>query len=96
MATIADYHALRDGPFVLSQNGSRSQSINFNPPNDIKRYSDIDRPVLCFRVDPSNNASNLQLTVQSNENNVGPTPEVLNPDPKLHNLDVPLAPCQST
>ncbi len=71
MPTVAAYHALRDGSFTLSPNGSRSQSINFNPPNDIRRDGNVNRPVLCYRVDPSNNASNLQLTVQINGQNVG-------------------------
>ncbi len=74
MPTVASYHAIIDGSFTLSPNGSRSQSINFNPPNDIRRDGNLNRPVLCYRVDPSNNASNLQLTVQINGRNVGPNP----------------------
>ncbi|MEL7037784.1 MAG: hypothetical protein AAFO04_19535 [Cyanobacteria bacterium J06592_8] len=69
MPTVAAYHALRDGSFTLSPNGS--QSIIFNPANDMRRDGDINRPVLCYRVDPSN-ASSLRLTVQSNGQNVGP------------------------
>ncbi len=74
MPVISDYHAITDGSFVLSPDGSRSESINFNPPNDIKRDNNIDRPILCFRVDPSNNANNLQLTVQINGFNIGVSP----------------------
>ena len=71
MPIIADYHALRDSPFSLSPNGSTLGSVNFNPPDDIIRSGSVDRPVLCFRVNPSNDARALQLTVQINGQNTG-------------------------
>lgn len=65
MPTITAYHAVRDSSFTL-QPGDSGPTIAFNPSNDIRQDGAENRPLLCYRVDPSNNAANLALTVQVN------------------------------
>lgn len=69
MPTITAYHALRDGSFRLSSN--ENETITWNPSNDIRQDGNNNRPLLCYRVDPSNNASNLHLQVQLNGVGIG-------------------------
>ena len=64
MPTITAYHSIRDYNFILGPNDS--QTLTFNPANDIRQDGDIDRPLLCCRVDPSSDARNLELSVQIN------------------------------
>lgn len=63
MPDLASYHVLRDTPMNLSPFGNDEVDVNFNPPNDIIRNSNALRPVLSYRVDPSNNANGLVFEV---------------------------------
>ena len=74
MPTITAYHALQDGNTVLSPGGTLSLTTSFNPSNDMVRTGLIHRPLLDFRVDPSNNARNLRLTVRIGGSSIGPNP----------------------
>lgn len=69
MPTFTAYQALRDGSFRLSSN--ENETITWNPSNDIRQDGNDNRPLLCYRVDPSNNASNLHLQVQLNGVGIG-------------------------
>jgi hypothetical protein len=64
MPNLADYNILLDAPVELNFFGNNERIFNFNPPNDIRLDNNIDnRPVLSYRVDPSNDAQNLQFNV---------------------------------
>lgn len=70
MTTITAYHAMLDGSFTLEPGqsgpppGAQREALRFNPSNDIKQGADLDRPLLCYRVDPSRDAKNLRLNVR--------------------------------
>jgi hypothetical protein len=64
MPTIVAYDALQDASFSLSPGGHNT--VHFDPSNDLTQTGDQNRPLLCYRVGPSNNASNLGLKVQIN------------------------------
>ena len=64
MPNFATYHAIHDGSLTLSPFGDEEQVVKFNPPNDIiLATSGVNRPVLSYRVDPSNDAQNLAFKV---------------------------------
>ena len=78
MPTITAYQTLRDGGHNrLQPNGTLSVSNTFNPSNDIRLNGNDNRPLLCFRVDPSSTARNLRLVVRINGQSVGPNPITL-------------------
>ena len=64
MPHLTTYHAIQDGPLNLNFFGNQEKSVSFDPPNDIVLPSSgINRPVLSYRVDPSNDAKNLVFKV---------------------------------
>jgi hypothetical protein len=69
MPTITAYQSLRDGSFNLSVD--QEETVTWNPSNDIRKDGSDNRPVLCYRVDPTSNARNLRLNAQINGVNVG-------------------------
>ncbi|HXV41662.1 MAG TPA: hypothetical protein VEC96_01255 [Anaerolineae bacterium] len=64
MPNLTDYNILLDAPVELNFFGNNERTFNFNPPNDIQLDNNIDnRPVLSYRVDPSDETQNLQFNV---------------------------------
>jgi hypothetical protein len=70
MPNVATYHAIQDNPIALNFFGNEEKFVEFNPPNDIiLASSGVNRPVLSYRVDPSNDASNLVFKVFIRQSN---------------------------
>lgn len=64
MPNVSTYHAIQDTPIALNFFGNQEKSVEFNPPDDIiLADSGVNRPVLSYRVDPSNDANNLGFKV---------------------------------
>lgn len=70
MPNVTTYHAINDGSLNLDFFGNKEKFVEFNPPNDIiLASSGVNRPVLSYRVDPSNEAKNLVFKVFIRQSN---------------------------
>ena len=64
MPNLTTYHAIQDSPLTLDFFGNNEKSVEFNPPDDIILANNgVNRPVLSYRVDPSNDANGLGFKV---------------------------------
>ncbi len=79
MATISDYHVLKDGAVKLSpipkpdQTGNpRTLDLSFNPPNDIVLSGNrVHKPYLSWRADPiSSQGGHLKVTLPTKSKKV--------------------------
>ncbi|EAW38161.1 hypothetical protein [Lyngbya sp. PCC 8106] len=65
MPNVTDYKVLRDSAFTLNVNQERTLN-SFSLPGGLAD----DPAILSFMIDPSNNASNLKLEVEVNDQRV--------------------------
>ena len=65
MPTVADYRVLRDSSFSLQVDQERS--LSFTLPDGFVQGTNLAKPIITFIADPTNNANNLRLEVDVND-----------------------------